>query len=56
MSKRQPKFSEELRMARKRKKKKDIDGGFYKTPKSVAFAQMRVEGGRHTDRGLSKVR
>lgn len=43
-------------MRKKKKKKKDIDGGFYKTPKSVAFAQMRTEGKRHTDRGLSKVR
>jgi len=41
---------------KKKKKKKDPDGGFYKTPKSVAFAQMREESQRHQDRGLSKVR
>lgn len=41
---------------KKGKKKKNIDGGFYKTPKSIAFAQMDAESGRHADRGLSKVR
>ncbi len=42
-------------MKKDKKKKKDKDDGFYRTPKSVAFAQMREEQGRHLDRGLSKV-
>ena len=54
-----PTFREQDEMnakKKKREKKKDKNEGFYKTPKSVAFAQMRTEGKRHADRGLSKVR